>query len=182
MNSADFLHADCDSLIFGQASIVVYILNFSMPVYCSYTCQTPSSSQKGPMKQGLSIPSCFLLGCFLGIGSLVFSGARKPYQVVHSPPSPQKKKKKKKKKWAKNRPKVGLFEFKEKKVSYQFFLNLFYNENLHYLLCSCTNRLFRKNVIPETKAKMLSAIQIARFLNQAFVQSKSMRQPHFFAF
>ena len=39
------------------------------------------------MKQGLSVlPSCCVLGCFLGIGSLGFSefryGTRKPYQVV----------------------------------------------------------------------------------------------------
>ena len=38
---------------------------------------------------------------------------------------------------------------------------------------------FGKNVIPELWAKMLSAIQIASFLNQPFIQNRSMKQPHF---
>ena len=69
--------------------------------------------------QGLSIfPPCYLLGCFLGIGSLGFSEfwhcTRKPYQVVRARFfgktffCPQKRGK-----WAKNRPKVGFFGFKE---------------------------------------------------------------------
>ena len=41
---------------------------------------------------------------------------------------------------------------------------MLYNENLYYLLCFCTSLLFGKN-IPEIWAKMLSAIQIAGFLN-----------------
>ena len=60
-----------------------------MPVYYSCTCWTPSSSRKGPMKQSLSVlPSCCLLGCFLGIGSLGFSefwhGTRQLYQETHA--------------------------------------------------------------------------------------------------
>ena len=51
-------------------------------------------------------------------------------------------------------------------------LNLFCNENVYYLLCSCTNSIFRKNLVPEVYAKMLSANQIAWFLNEIFLQSK----------
>ena len=36
-----------------------------------------------------------------------------------------------------------------------------------------------KSVVPEIYAKMLSAIHIVGFLNQAFLQSKSMKQRHF---
>ena len=46
-----------------------------MQVYCSCTCWTLGSSWKGPMKWGLStLTSCWLLGCFLGTGSVGFSG------------------------------------------------------------------------------------------------------------
>ena len=44
---------------------------------------------------------------------------------------------------------------------------------------SVQNLLFSKNVVPEILIKILSTIQIAGFLNQAFLQSKSMKQPHF---
>ena len=44
---------------------------------------------------------------------------------------------------------------------------------------SWTNPIFGKNLAPEIQAKMLSANQIAGFLNQVFLQNKSMKQPHF---
>ena len=43
---------------------------------------------------------------------------------------------------------------------------MFYNENLYYLLCSCANSVFGKNLVPEIEAKMVSANQIPGFLNQ----------------
>ena len=46
MNSADFLHADCEAIIFGQTDIVLYNFGFKIPVYCSCTSSTPSSSRK----------------------------------------------------------------------------------------------------------------------------------------
>ena len=46
-------------------------------------------------------------------------------------------------KWAKNR------FFSIWKNCSQFLLNLFYNENVCYLLCSCTNPIFGKNLVPE---------------------------------
>ena len=77
-----------------------------------------------------------------------------------------------------NGPKIGFFVLKEK-FGHKFSLNLFYNESLYYLLCSCTNPLFGKSVVPEMWVKVPSAIQIARFLNQPFLQNKLMKQPHF---
>ena len=38
MDWADFLHADCDVIIFGKTNIILYIFDFKMPVYCSFTC------------------------------------------------------------------------------------------------------------------------------------------------
>ena len=35
---ADFVHADCDAISFGQTDMVLFIFVFSMPVYCSCTC------------------------------------------------------------------------------------------------------------------------------------------------
>ena len=43
----------------------------------------------------------------------------------------------------KNGPKTGFFEFIGN-LGQQFLLNLFYNENFYYLLCSCKNPIFRK--------------------------------------
>ena len=57
-------------------------------------------------------------------------------------------------------------------------LNLFYNENLYYLLWYCTNPI-GWNLVPEIWAKMLSANQISRFLNQIFLQKNLRKQTHF---
>ena len=43
----------------------------------------------------------------------------------------------------KNEPKTGFFELIQR-FGYYFLLNLFYNENLNNLLCSCTNPIFEK--------------------------------------
>ena len=58
--------------------------------------------------------------------------------------------------------KIGTF-------SHYFFLNLVYNESLHYLLYSSTNPILKKNLVPEIGAKMLSAYQNARFLDQFYL-------------
>ena len=42
------------------------------------------------------------------------------------------------------------------------------------LLCSCTNPVFGKIFVPGVWAKMFSANQIAQFLNQPFLQNKSL--------
>ena len=46
------------------------------------------------------------------------------------------------------------------------FYYLFYNENLYYLLCSCTNPIFWKIFVFEIRDKMFSVNQIAGFYNQ----------------
>ena len=51
------------------------------------------------------------------------------------------------------------------KFSHYFFLNLFYNESLYYLLYSGTDPIFGKNLVPEIWPKMLLASQITRFLD-----------------
>ena len=40
---------------------------------------------------------------------------------------------------------------------------MLYKKNLYYLLCSCINPIFTKNLVPKIEPKMLSANQIARF-------------------
>ena len=42
----------------------------------------------------------------------------------------------------------------------------------------CCGPVFVKNLVPEIKAKMLSANQIAGFLNQLFLPNKPIKQPH----
>ena len=75
-------------------------------------------------------------------------------------------------KWAKG-PKIGFFKIIEKFG--HFFLNLFYNESLYYLLCSCANPIFGKNLVLEIWVKILSTNQIAEFLYQQYLQNKSMK-------
>ena len=43
---------------------------------------------------------------------------------------------------------------------------MFYNENLYHMLCSCTNLIFGKNLVPEIQAKMLSVNPSAGFFKQ----------------
>ena len=78
------------------------------------------------------------------------------------------------KKW----PKIGLFKF-IRKFSPQFFWNLVYNESLYYLLYSCTNPIFGKNLVPEIWVKMLLVNQIAGFLNQLYLQNTMIKKPDF---
>ena len=66
-------------------------------------------------------------------------------------------------KWAEK----GIFEYIEK--CHYVLLNFNYNENLYYLLCSCTNPIFSKIFVSEVKAKMFSTSPIAGFFNQQFL-------------
>ena len=68
----------------------------------------------------------------------------------------------------KNGPKIGLFGFIEK-FSHCFFLNLVYKESSYYLLYTCANPILGRNLVPEIWAKMLSANQIAGFLNWQYL-------------
>ena len=54
-------------------------------------------------------------------------------------------------------------------------MNFFYNENLYHLLHSFKNRIFGKNIVPEIQAKMLSANQIAEYVNQLFLPNKLIK-------
>ena len=55
----------------------------------------------------------------------------------------------------------------------------FCNENLHYLPRTSSNLIFEKNLVPEIGARMLSANQIAGFLNPTIYSEKMMKQPFF---
>ena len=69
------------------------------------------------------------------------------------------------------------------KFGHSFFLNLSYNlfcsETLSYYLCSCTNPILGKNLVPEIWTKMISANHIAGFLNQLYLQKKLMKWSDF---
>ena len=101
---------------------------------------------------------------FRGIGWLVFSGTqhdvRSSCGVVHDSQI-----------FWKNGPKMdykqGFLNLLENVVII-FFQNLFFNESL-YLLYSCTNLIFGKNLVREIWARMLSVNQIAGFLYQLYL-------------
>ena len=136
-----------------------------MPLCCSCTCWTPSSSRKGPMKQGLSVvPSCCLLGCFLGIESLSFSefrhGTRKLYQVVCA-------------------RFFGKTFFAQKIGEVDNFPWISSIMKIYIISCVPVQIFYFEKMLFLRYRPMLPAIQIVRFLNQAFLQSKSMKQPHF---
>ena len=102
-------------------------------------------------------PSFRLSGRFLGVVSLVFSNfwhvARNPYCVVRI--------------FQRNFifPNVG-------KMGQDRICSIM---KILYLLCSCTNPIFGKIPVPEIWAKMFSANYIAGFLNQRYLQNKSMK-------
>ena len=68
-------------------------------------------------------------------------------------------------------PKIGFFEFMEE-FGHSLLLNLFYNENLYYLLRSYTSPIFPLGKI---WVKVPSANKIGGFLNQLYLQSESMK-------
>ena len=131
--------------------------------------------------EGCVNPSVLLSGSFLGIGSLIFfetlHGFKGLCAVVRDsriffffnyfcPKS------------GKNGPKIGFLGFIGK-FSHCIFLNLVYKEISYYLLYSCTNPMLGKNLVPEIWAKMLSADQIAGFLNWLYLQNIEMKRPDF---
>ena len=122
-------------------------------------------------------PSVVLSRSFLGIASLVFSetqhDVRGPCGVACG--RARFFGKKMCHKCIKNGPKIGLFKFIGK-FSHWFFLNLVIKEGLYYLLNSCTNLIL---MVPEIWAKILSANQIARYLNRIYLQNKIMKKPDF---
>ena len=73
-----------------------------------------------------------------------------------------------------NSPKTGFFQVIEK-LGPKYLLNLFYNENLYYLLCPCKNPVLGKIFVPDIWVKKSSANQIARFFTQPYLQNKSMK-------
>ena len=73
-----------------------------------------------------------------------------------------------------NGPKIGIFEF-IKRFDHYVLLNVFYNENWYYFLCSNTNPICVKTLVLEIWAKILSGNQITGFLNQLYFQSKSIK-------
>ena len=76
-------------------------------------------------------------------------------------------------KWAKSGLKPCLFNFFLKVWS--LIWHIFYNTNLYYLLCSCTNPIFGKIFVREIWAKMFIVNQIAGFFNQPYLQNKLMK-------
>ena len=69
---------------------------------------------------------------------------------------------------------IGFFEFIGK-FSHEFFLHLVYKESSYYLLYSCTNPILGEIQVSEIWVKMLSANQIAEFLNRLYLQNAKMR-------
>ena len=57
----------------------------------------------------------------------------------------------------------------------QFLMGLFYNEDLSYLLRSCTNLIVWTIFVPQTWTKIFSVSQIAAFFNKPYVQNKLMK-------
>ena len=74
--------------------------------------------------------------------------------------------------WTKNGAKTGFFKLLKNLV---IIFTEFYNENLYYLLCSCTNPVFGKIFVPEIWVKMFLASQLAGFFNQPYLQNKSTK-------
>ena len=121
------------------------------------------------------LPSFRLSGHFLGTGSFfsVFKhDARNPYEDVRG-----------RfrffgifffQKVGEGGPKTGFLNLLIK-FCHHFLLNLLDNGNYYYLLCSYTKLIFGKNHVLEMWAKMLSANQIAGFLNMQYLQNELMK-------
>ena len=152
-----------------------------MSFYSSCTVWTPSGRLKCPMKWGLSVlPSFRLSGHFLGIiRSLVFSefrhGARNLYEPLYviQPNLSQKLfSLAKLGKLAKNRPKVWFLNLNKKNLIINF--HWIFSIMKIYIICCVSAQISYLEKIFFLGCKILSANQIAGFLNQLFLQNKSM--------
>ena len=126
----------CDAIIFGQTNIILYILDFKSE--SSATVLVRHLAVAGRDLWNMFWPS-FLPDIWLGVlwswifrFLWIFAWCHKPLWSCAWQPDffeklflPQKLGR-----WAKNRPKTGIFEFKEK-FGHQFLLNLFYNESFY---------------------------------------------------
>ena len=144
---------------------------------------TPGGSRQDPLKQSLSENGCPDALLNYQVFFSILAWYQKPwcYEIVRDKARFFGKVFLLKKfgKWTKNRPKPEFLKFIEN-FCHQFFLILFYNENLYHLLRrSCTNLMFGKTFVPEICAKMISASQIAGFLNQPYFRNKPIKQPEF---
>ena len=77
-----------------------------------------------------------------------------------------------------NEPKMGQkYDFSGfiEKFGHRCLLNLFCNENLFCLVCSCANPIFGKNFVSDIWAKIFLAKKIARFFNQLYLQKKPIK-------
>ena len=142
-----------------------------MYVFCSNTASFPFTMFIGPtavagrVLQSKVCLSFHLYKCFLGIGSLLFSkfwhDARNPYEVVRDSHIFLEK--------------FLLLQILGKKLCLLFNFYWICSIMKTYLLRSCTYSIFDKNLVPEICAKILSANQFAAFLNERYLQKKSMK-------
>ena len=65
-------------------------------------------------------------------------------------------------KWTKNRPKTWLFQFIEN-FGHYFLLNLFYNEDIYYLLCPCTDPIIGETFFLRNGPKCCQPIRLLDF-------------------
>ena len=83
-------------------------------------------------------------------------------------------------KWGKNGQEIESFKFIGKFSFYLFiylFWSLIHDESFYYLLHPFTNPIFGKIMIPEIRGKILLASEIVEFLNQLYLQNKTMKKP-----
>ena len=87
MDWADFLHVDCDAIIFDKTNIILYTLTFKCHFIAVLLARPLAVAGRIPWNR--VCPSS-LPECFLRIGSLDFSGfcqgASNHYEVVHDNP------------------------------------------------------------------------------------------------
>ena len=149
------------------------VLKTRLRVIDIYLLWTPGRGWKGHLNQGLFIlpifcPSVrkFSRDWLISFFSETQHGVREPCvtesdflkKIIFS------KNEEMCQKWAKNR----VFKIYWK-IQLLIFLNLVYKESLYYLLYSCTNSISGKNLIP--------ANQITGYLNQLYLQNKTMKKP-----
>ena len=74
--------------------------------------------------------------------------------------------------------KHGFFNLLENLVI-NFLLNLIYNRNLYYLLCSCTNPIFGKVFVPEIWPKCSQPMRLQDFLINYISRTNQWNSPSF---
>ena len=163
---------NCTLYLWRLNATLLQLYLLTPPPHPPSSCSNWKDPMKGSVKGQSILPSCHLSMCFPWIGSLDFSkfqhGARNFYEVVCD------------RAWFFGKT---FFAPEIEEMGQNLVINFLWIYSImriDIICCVPAQILYLvENLVPQIQAKMLSANQIAGFLNQLFLWNKLIEQSHF---